>query len=69
MYSKFVLLPCQRPAIRAMSVYNDQVILDDIINQSKVVDYTVQYAGFVVQINVTFVGRNNSVLIGVSDSI
>ena len=69
MYSKFVLLPCQRPAIHFISVYNEQVILDDIINQSKVFDYTVQYLGFVVQINATFVGRNKSVLIGASDSI
>ena len=69
MYNRFELLPCQRPAIHFISVYNGQVILDDVIDQSKVFDCMVHSLGLVAQINVTFVGRNNSVLMGVSDSL
>ena len=67
-YSKSVLLPCQRPrAIHTISVFNDQLILDEVINQSKVFDYTVPVVGLVVQVNMTFENMNDSVLLGVSD--
>ena len=66
-YSKFVLLPCQRPrAIHVISVFNDEVLLDDVINQSKVFDYRVPVYGLTVHINVTFEDMNDSVRIGVS---
>lgn len=65
-YSKSVLLPCQRPrAIRIFSVLNDSVILDDVINQSKVFDHTLPVLGL-LQINMTFEDRNDSILLGVS---
>lgn len=64
-YSKVVLLPCQRPrAIHIISVYNDQVLLNDVINESKVFNYTL--LGIPLEINVTFEDRNKSVLLGVS---
>ena len=66
-YSKVVLLPCQRPrAIHVISVYNDQVLLNDVINESKVFDYTLPGIPLTLEINVTFEDRNNSVLLGVS---
>ena len=66
-YNKFVLLPCQRPrAIRTISVFNDQVLLDDVINQSKVYDYAIPGLPLTLHINVTFEDMNDSVRIGVS---
>ena len=62
-----MLLPCQRPrAIHVISVYNDQVLLNDVINESKVFDYTLPGIPLILEINVTFEDRNDSVLLGVS---
>ena len=69
-YYKILLHPCLQPrALHIIVVYDidNNSLLDEVVNRSTVLNFTTPGGFQIVQVNVTFEDRMDSVLVGVSD--